>query len=278
MSKSKTDIYILKLNDKKYYVGKTKDLEKRFMEHINGNGSTWTKKHKPIEIEKVIKDASPFDEDKFVKEYMSKYGIENVRGGSYVKEVLDEKDINTLQNEIRNATDCCTKCGNKGHFVKDCYVKNKSKYKDVNIFTSASIKTCFDCGSSGHYSSECTNKKTIKIETGMKKMNIFDKKYQTISICYRCGREGHYSIGCYAKSDSNGNELEDSDSDTDSNGNELEDSDSDTDSDDNELEDSDSDTDSDDNELEDSDTDDDCEEQSYEEYDDDNEDDETYSD
>ena len=212
---SKTNIYILKLADNKYYVGKSKDPEKRFLEHADGNGSTWTAKYEPIEILKVIKDASPFDEDKFVKEYMSKHGIENVRGGSYVKEVLDQKDLNILQKEIRNATDCCTKCGNKGHFVKDCYVKNKSKYKDINISTSVSIKTCFDCGNSGHYSSECPNKKTTKIETGMKKMNSFIKKHQTITTCYRCGREGHYANCCYTKSDSNGNQLEDSDSDTD---------------------------------------------------------------
>ena len=207
---SKTNIYILKLKDNKYYVGKSKDPEKRFLEHVDGNGSTWTAKYEPIEILKVIKDASPFDEDKFVKEYMSIYGVKNVRGGSYVKEVLEEKDLNTLQKEIRNATDCCTKCGNKGHFVKDCYVKNKSKYNDINISTSVSIKTCFDCGDSGHYSSECPNKK-IEIKISNKKTKKINNsfKYQTISTCYRCGREGHYANTCYAKSDSNGNALDD---------------------------------------------------------------------
>jgi predicted GIY-YIG superfamily endonuclease len=36
-------IYILKLREGKYYIGKTKNVEKRFNEHIAGNGSGWTK-------------------------------------------------------------------------------------------------------------------------------------------------------------------------------------------------------------------------------------------
>jgi hypothetical protein len=67
---------------------------------------------------------SPFEEDKVVKEYMAKYGIENVRGGAYVTEKLDEIQESNLQKELWAASDCCTQCGRKGHFVKNCYAKN----------------------------------------------------------------------------------------------------------------------------------------------------------
>ena len=36
-----TNIYILKLQGGKYYVGKTNDLERRKQEHINGTASSW---------------------------------------------------------------------------------------------------------------------------------------------------------------------------------------------------------------------------------------------
>ena len=48
-------IYILKLKNSKYYVGKTQNIEKRYEQHVNGTGSAWTKKYKPLSIIKRIK-------------------------------------------------------------------------------------------------------------------------------------------------------------------------------------------------------------------------------
>ena len=261
---SKTNIYILKLADNKYYVGKSKDPEKRFLDHINGDCSTWTTKYQPIEILKVIKNASPFDEDKFVKEYMSKHGIENVRGGSYVKEVLDEIELYNLKKEIWGATDCCTQCGRKGHFVKDCYYttdidgdslfvwgcekcekefiskqecENHEKicikkitiepkkvyYNKVETFNCQHCNKEFETqkGATFHENVHCkaSKPKTIKIESGMKKMNNFVKYAGGggggNNKCYRCGRSGHYSSDCYASTHVGGYGI-DSDSNTDS--------------------------------------------------------------
>ena len=61
---STTNIYILRLTDGKYYVGKTDNVEKRYQQHLSGNGSAWTSKYKPIAIEKTILGASTFDEDR----------------------------------------------------------------------------------------------------------------------------------------------------------------------------------------------------------------------
>jgi predicted GIY-YIG superfamily endonuclease len=55
-------IYILKLEDNKYYVGKTKNINKRILEHFSNNGSEWTKKYKPIEIIDTFKSNDVFDE------------------------------------------------------------------------------------------------------------------------------------------------------------------------------------------------------------------------
>jgi len=136
-----TKIYVLRLESGKWYVGKTsKDVKTRFKEHATGRGSAWTDLHKPVRIEKIIDNAGAFDEDKVTKEYMAKYGIDNVRGGSYVQPDLDEVQTYTVQKEIWAASDCCTNCGRHSHFVSRCYALT-----DVNgarIYDSDSDEDC----------------------------------------------------------------------------------------------------------------------------------------
>jgi len=55
-------IYILKLEDNKYYVGKTKNINNRILDHFTNNGSEWTKKYKPIEIINEYKSDDIIDE------------------------------------------------------------------------------------------------------------------------------------------------------------------------------------------------------------------------
>ena len=40
------NVYVLKLENDKYYVGESTNVEKRIWAHKNDNGSAWTKKHK----------------------------------------------------------------------------------------------------------------------------------------------------------------------------------------------------------------------------------------
>ena len=82
-------LYVLELENNKYYVGITsKTPEKRMQQHIGGFlGAKWTKKHKPVRILKTedlgfisFNDAEKY-ENKIVRQYIKKYGIDNVRGG-----------------------------------------------------------------------------------------------------------------------------------------------------------------------------------------------------
>ena len=61
-------IYVLKLIQGKYYVGKTSNPRFRLDNHFNKNGSEWTRIYKPINIHQIIPDLyyywdSPIEED-----------------------------------------------------------------------------------------------------------------------------------------------------------------------------------------------------------------------
>ena len=47
-------IYVLKLKQDKYYIGKTNNPKFRIDTHINSKGSFWTQTYKPIDIYEII--------------------------------------------------------------------------------------------------------------------------------------------------------------------------------------------------------------------------------
>ena len=121
-------IYILQLENNKYYVGKTNKPNFRIAEHFDSNGSLWTKKYKPIKILELIPDCDTYDEDKYTIKYMENYGINNVRGGSFCNIKLSDSNVITLKQIITSVTDKCYVCGSMGHYAKEC--KNVSGKKE----------------------------------------------------------------------------------------------------------------------------------------------------
>ena len=211
---SNTNIYVLLLEKGKYYIGKSNDVFKRCVEHFEGSGSCWTKKYKPLKLEKTIENVSPFEEDKITKEYMLKYGIENVRGVTYIQIELTENQIKSINDELRGAMDECLKCGKKGHFAAECvyYKQNKNsrvvpshdEYEDDDgdgWVTDSDSENDSESDDNGNRISYICDRcgKTMKDECYY---------YEHISVCtvgkgntcFRCGRKGHYATNCYAKS------------------------------------------------------------------------------
>lgn len=114
-------IYVLKLVKDKYYIGRTgRAAAERYAEHLAGTGSKWTSLHKPLKIVEVVENIDPFDEDKYTKMYMNKYGIENVRGGSYTSIILNEYQIYAIKVELDTANNRCFKCNQSGHYAINC--------------------------------------------------------------------------------------------------------------------------------------------------------------
>lgn len=112
-------IYALELEQGKYYVGKSNQPEVRIEQHESA-GSCWTKLYKPISVLYIKESTSIFDEDVCTKELMLKYGIDHVRGGSYVLPQLTPHQIEFIGHELKSATDVCLKCGKPGHFMDSC--------------------------------------------------------------------------------------------------------------------------------------------------------------
>ena len=81
-------IYVLKLIDERYYVGRTSNFMQRMNEHFNGMGSEYTKKYKPIKIIEVTEEINVTDERDKTLEYMKMYGYEKVRGYAWCREIL----------------------------------------------------------------------------------------------------------------------------------------------------------------------------------------------
>ncbi len=200
-------IYVLKLESNKFYIGKTNnDPEVRFAQHCDEARCTeWMKMYKPIEIIKTYKDCDDFDEDKHTLKYMSKYGIDNVRGGSFCEVNLPQDNISTIKKMIRGSNNRCFTCGSNEHFANKCNAP-KDTHLDDSIASSDSESdpesSCKHSESLVRIKSPKSPKPTLKSPNKRKR-----KREEDEELCYRCGRNNHCTASCYATYHRNGKKL-----------------------------------------------------------------------
>lgn len=113
-------IYVLALENDKYFIGKTDSLNFTINDHINFYDCNWTKKYKPLELKKIFPASSIFDEDMYTLMYMNTHGIAFVRGGSFKSVILDHMNTTIIRKMIYTATNKCYKCGSDNHKCDDC--------------------------------------------------------------------------------------------------------------------------------------------------------------
>lgn len=93
------------------------------------------KLYKPVKILEMIPEENNFHLDSVVKQYMLKYGIENVRGGSYVDPILSSGLIDALQLELDNAKKQYPESNEKEsayQFILDNYVYKSWSPEDAS--------------------------------------------------------------------------------------------------------------------------------------------------
>ena len=214
-------IYVLLLEENKYYIGKSKNHINRINAHFNGEGSSWTKKYKPINVVETIENQSAFDEDKYVLIYMDKYGIDNVRGGTFTDVKLKYKTKEIINKMLQSVNDKCYKCNRSGHFANKCNQTYKNSYvmidnhentlidnliidtdnklvvdedtkSIIDVFENGLNPCCYICKRNTHIANECYAKTDVNGEL----LSHEDKE-----CCYRCGRYGHYMYKCNEKKD-----------------------------------------------------------------------------
>jgi predicted GIY-YIG superfamily endonuclease len=80
---TKNYIYVLRLIEDRYYVGRTGNILRRIEEHFTLGGSIYTKQFNPIKVIEVTEELTPDDERIKTIEMMEKYGWEKVRGACW---------------------------------------------------------------------------------------------------------------------------------------------------------------------------------------------------
>ncbi|WP_080411132.1 GIY-YIG nuclease family protein [Burkholderia ubonensis] len=82
-------LYVLELEEGRFYVGLSDDLDRRWEEHKSGAGAEWTKRYRPLRriftINTGTQDTHRAEamEDEATITLMSEHGIERVRGGHF---------------------------------------------------------------------------------------------------------------------------------------------------------------------------------------------------
>jgi len=175
-------VYVLLLNTGKIYVGKSDNIEERIKNHkeCNKNSSTFVKVNNGVK--EILKPITPSDsnysnwekDETLVR--MIKHGYNNVRGWEFTNtNNLTETECNFVKMSIMGLGDRCRKCGNSGHFAKECSNEKAKWLKD--------LEECLQSVNQNHTSSDIMN-------TLLDKPQIDNPKYKNDKIIHNVASTG----------------------------------------------------------------------------------------
>jgi len=202
-------IYVLELEGNFFYVGKTTNVDARFLQHQQGEGAEFTRQHKPVKVVLQKPSHTPHDEQNTVIEWMAKHGIERIRGGKYSMIDLSPEDARAALKDVDQFLNRCFLCHQVGHFTKTCSLQEKeskhhkepqtrkSEAKDIKQAQTQTIEA---------------NPKLTGFWKGLvdalgaisTALTSSSPQPPVVGPCFRCGRMGHYVANCFAKRHING--------------------------------------------------------------------------
>tara|TARA_E500000331_G_scaffold210293_2_gene201548 strand:+ start:8330 stop:8845 length:516 start_codon:yes stop_codon:yes gene_type:complete len=128
-------IYILQLENKKFYIGscpKSK-LVKKLRQHRDGKAACpWTRKHHALTCLKAIPQSFEHQVTIETEKAMKRWGIKNVRGGDYQKVLITPYQRRHVMRKLKWENNACWRCGRVGHLVQMC---KYTTYVDGQDFT-----------------------------------------------------------------------------------------------------------------------------------------------
>lgn len=118
-------VYVLQLQHGCVYVGKSRNIKRRFNQHATSEGCAFTKLHKPTGkfLKRLgnLRGSGDGPERDETLRWMHKLGPQNVRGWKYVRAgPLTKCELDDIEVNIRELFDLCRVCGKKGHFASQC--------------------------------------------------------------------------------------------------------------------------------------------------------------
>jgi hypothetical protein len=146
-------IYVLRLAKGFWYVGKTRlSILERLAQHLEGGdeASAWTRLHEPLAVEDHRIQTSIHDEDNTVLDYMHRYGITRVRGGTYSHVDLSSADVVAITKHIDTLANRCYKCHQPGHFATKCTAQGVALRQRRREARVKRVVECTRCGRTGH--------------------------------------------------------------------------------------------------------------------------------
>tara|TARA_Y100000389_G_scaffold91578_1_gene88184 strand:- start:1746 stop:2495 length:750 start_codon:yes stop_codon:yes gene_type:complete len=197
-------VYVLQLNNEHcYYVGKSDNVSTRIEDHRHGRDKCAKFVSKNGGVKQILVPLTPKDDNlsNWEKDEtlmrMIKHGFNNVRGWEFTNtSVLTNQECDMIKMSIFGLGDRCRKCGNSGHFAKDCSSKKASWLKN--------LEACYSVENKQKTSIDIINNILDDVEEEEPKK--IEKAYSRVG-CNRCGRTSHKEKDCYASVDVDGYEL-----------------------------------------------------------------------